>query len=49
VQKGETIDHLAARYDIAVTKLVKLNQLQTDHLEEGQILYVPDRAKKQTT
>ncbi|MBA4541404.1 MULTISPECIES: LysM peptidoglycan-binding domain-containing protein [Thermoactinomyces] len=49
VQRDETIDHVAARYDVAVSQLMKLNQLQTDRLEEGQILYVPDYAKKQTT
>jgi stage VI sporulation protein D len=41
VQKDETIDHVAQRYEISVEKLLKLNRLQTDLLEEGQILYVP--------
>lgn len=41
VQKDETIDHLASRYQVSVENILESNRLKGDRLEEGQILYVP--------
>jgi stage VI sporulation protein D len=41
VQKDETIDQLANRYEVSANQLIRLNRLKTDRLEEGQILHVP--------
>lgn len=41
VQKDETVDHLAEKYDVSAGQLMRINKLESDRLEEGQILYVP--------
>ncbi|SFJ42315.1 LysM peptidoglycan-binding domain-containing protein [Thermoflavimicrobium dichotomicum] len=41
VQKNESVDYLADRFKISTEKLIKANQLQSDYIEEGEILYIP--------
>jgi stage VI sporulation protein D len=42
VQKGDTIDGLAERYDVTVQNLLRVNQLEINQdVYEGQVLYIP--------
>lgn len=42
VQKGETIDLLSDRYDVSVTQLQRVNNLDINQdVYEGQVLYIP--------
>lgn len=42
VQKGDTVDSLAERYDISVNNLLRYNQLEINQdVHEGQVLYIP--------
>lgn len=46
VQENETIDHVANKYEVSADWLVKINRLQTDRLEPGQILQVPEKKNR---
>ncbi|MFD2670500.1 LysM peptidoglycan-binding domain-containing protein [Marinicrinis sediminis] len=41
VQKQDTIDTIAERYEMNPRELLLYNRLEQDHIEEGQILYIP--------
>jgi stage VI sporulation protein D len=41
VQRDESIDTLAAKYDISCDAILKTNHFSTDRLEEGQIVKIP--------
>jgi stage VI sporulation protein D len=42
VQKGDTLDGLADRYDVSVVNLLRVNNLELNQdVYEGQVLYVP--------
>jgi stage VI sporulation protein D len=42
VQKGDTLDSLADRYDVSVPNLLRYNNLELNQdVYEGQVLYVP--------
>lgn len=42
VQKGDTLDSLADRYDVSVPNLLRVNNLELNQdVYEGQVLYVP--------
>lgn len=42
VQKGDTIDSLAERYDVTIQNLLRVNQLEINQdVYEGQVLYIP--------
>jgi len=42
VQKGDTLDSLAERYDVSVPNLLRVNNLElNEDVYEGQVLYVP--------
>lgn len=43
VQKEETLENIADRYDLSSVELLKLNKLESGDLEQGQIIYLPDR------
>ncbi|MBA4496137.1 LysM peptidoglycan-binding domain-containing protein [Paenactinomyces guangxiensis] len=49
VQKDESIDHLAGKYQITADEIIRLNKLQTDRLQEGQIIYIPCRQREETS
>jgi stage VI sporulation protein D len=45
VQQGESIDHIAERYDVTIQQLIRINRLSTeDNVNEGQLLYIPAKA-----
>lgn len=42
VQSGETVEQLAARYEVPVQQLLKVNHLELNQdIYEGQVLYIP--------
>ncbi|MCQ6278279.1 stage VI sporulation protein D [Bacillus sp. EB600] len=42
VQKGDTLDRLAERYDVTMQNLLRVNQLELNQdVHEGQVLYIP--------
>jgi len=42
VQKGDTLDSLADRYDVTVQNLQRVNHLEINQdVYEGQVLYIP--------
>ncbi len=41
VQRGQPIDHLAEQYQVNKDRLIEVNQLKTDFIDEGAILYIP--------
>lgn len=43
VQKGDTLDRLAERYDVTMQSLLKVNHLDLNQdVYEGQVLYIPE-------
>ncbi|WP_059103911.1 stage VI sporulation protein D [Shouchella shacheensis] len=45
IQGTETLEHVAERYEISTAQLTRMNNLESEHLEEGQILYIPVSTK----
>ncbi|WP_100373657.1 stage VI sporulation protein D [Bacillus sp. FJAT-45037] len=45
IQSDETIDTIARRYNVSTSQLARMNQLQEEKVEEGQILYIPASTK----
>nr|WP_175475965.1 stage VI sporulation protein D [Evansella caseinilytica] len=43
VQEGESLESIAARYDIQVSQLLRMNRLNDERVAGGQILYIPVR------
>ncbi|GAE34932.1 stage VI sporulation protein D [Halalkalibacter akibai] len=43
IQENESLDTIADRYEISTSQLVRMNRLQGEQVEEGQILYIPVR------
>ena len=42
IQKGDTLDRLAERYDVSTQNLLKVNHLEiSQNIQEGQVLYIP--------
>jgi stage VI sporulation protein D len=41
VQKDETLEMIAERYEVQTQALIRVNNLDREHLAEGQILYIP--------
>jgi stage VI sporulation protein D len=42
VQKGDTLDRVAERYDVTIQNLLRINNLEINHdVSEGQVLYIP--------
>ncbi|KMJ60322.1 hypothetical protein AB685_05780 [Bacillus sp. LL01] len=49
VQQGESMDHIADRYDVTIQQLIRVNRLSTDdHVSEGQLLYIPVKASSKS-
>ncbi|MFZ7945581.1 LysM peptidoglycan-binding domain-containing protein [Neobacillus sp. 19] len=47
VQKGDTVDSLADRYDVSVQNLLRVNNLELNQdVFEGQVLYIPGSLAK---
>ncbi|SDW25473.1 stage VI sporulation protein D [Marininema mesophilum] len=41
VQKEDSLDTLAERYEVPVNKILHLNHLESNVLEQGQVVYIP--------
>lgn len=41
VQQGESLDKISERYRIPVTTILRTNRLESDTVDEGQVLYIP--------
>ncbi|SDI35828.1 stage VI sporulation protein D [Alteribacillus persepolensis] len=41
IQENESLETIAERYDVTISHLVRYNRLDNEHIEEGQILYIP--------
>ncbi len=41
VQKDESISSIAERYSLTEQQIMRYNKLESEHIEEGQILYMP--------
>lgn len=41
VQEGDNLETIAERYKVPVTNILRRNQLSTDRVDEGQVLYIP--------
>ncbi|WP_088103723.1 stage VI sporulation protein D [Halalkalibacter urbisdiaboli] len=41
IQENESLDQIAERYEVSTTQLVRINRLEREQVEEGQILYIP--------
>ncbi|SFS95716.1 LysM peptidoglycan-binding domain-containing protein [Marininema halotolerans] len=41
VQKEDSLDTIAERYEVSASKILHLNQLESNVLEQGQIVYIP--------
>ncbi len=41
IQENESLDTIADRYEISTSQIVRMNRLQGEQVEEGQILYIP--------
>ena len=49
VKKGDTIDSVVSKYNIRLESLLDVNELSTDRLVAGQILFIPGAALDRTT
>lgn len=43
VKKDDTLDEIAAKYNITTSSIQKYNKLEGDRIEVGQLLYLPDK------
>lgn len=41
IQENESLETIAERYNTTTTHLIRFNRLENEHVEEGQILYIP--------
>lgn len=41
IQPGDSLDKIAERYELTLGQLIRVNQLDNEDIEEGQILYIP--------
>ncbi|WP_240374694.1 stage VI sporulation protein D [Bacillus piscicola] len=46
IQENESLDTIAERYELTISHLLRYNRLDDEHLEEGQILYIPASASR---
>ncbi len=47
IQPGDSLESIAEVYDVQPAQLVRMNEIQDDQVEEGQIIYIPARTSKQ--
>jgi stage VI sporulation protein D len=41
IQRSDTIESIAARYSMPISRILEVNNLTSDRISEGQILYIP--------
>ncbi|WP_257346352.1 stage VI sporulation protein D [Pseudalkalibacillus decolorationis] len=46
IQEGDSLDKIAGKYDVATSQLMRMNRLESEEIEEGQILYIPVSASR---
>ncbi|WP_349408045.1 stage VI sporulation protein D [Pseudalkalibacillus sp. SCS-8] len=46
IQAGDSLDTIAGRYDVPTSQLMRVNRLESEDIEEGQILYIPVSAHR---
>jgi stage VI sporulation protein D len=46
IQPGDSLDTIASRYEISTSHLLRVNRLDSEDVEEGQILYIPVTASR---
>ncbi|MFC5712673.1 LysM peptidoglycan-binding domain-containing protein [Thalassorhabdus alkalitolerans] len=46
IQENESLDTIAKRYDLTTSHLLRVNRLDSEHIEEGEILYIPVTASR---
>jgi len=47
IQPGDSLESIARAYQVQPTQIARLNQLDDEQIEEGQILYIPVKAKQE--
>lgn len=45
-QAGDSLDTIAGKYDVPASHLMRVNRLESEEIEEGQILYIPVSAPR---
>ncbi|WLD92261.1 stage VI sporulation protein D [Alkalihalobacillus sp. AL-G] len=45
-QAGDSLETIAGKYDVPTSQLVRVNRLDSEEIEEGQILYIPVSATR---
>lgn len=46
VQDKDTVDSIAKKYDVKISQLLKMNQLEDEDIVEGQLLHIPQSSHK---
>ncbi|MFV8828735.1 stage VI sporulation protein D [Alkalihalobacterium sp. APHAB7] len=46
IQENESLDTIAERYELSTSQIVRVNRLNEERVEEGQILYIPVGSKR---
>nr|WP_239549090.1 LysM peptidoglycan-binding domain-containing protein [Scopulibacillus daqui] len=46
VQSGDSIESISERYKVPVTSILRKNNLESDFIDEGQVLYIPIPKKR---
>ncbi|OLO40514.1 stage VI sporulation protein D [Alkalihalophilus pseudofirmus] len=46
IQENESLDTIAERYELSTSQIVRVNRLNEEQVEEGQILYIPVGSKR---
>ncbi|MFC7393181.1 LysM peptidoglycan-binding domain-containing protein [Scopulibacillus cellulosilyticus] len=46
VQSGDSIESISERYQVPVTSILRKNNLESDFVDEGQVLYIPIPKKR---
>lgn len=48
IQPGDSLESIAEAYDVQPAQLIRMNEIEDDQVEEGQIIYIPVRTSKQS-
>ncbi|MDE5412423.1 stage VI sporulation protein D [Alkalihalobacterium chitinilyticum] len=46
IQENESLDTIAERYELSTSQIIRVNRLNEERVEEGQILYIPVGSKR---
>ncbi|WKB36823.1 LysM peptidoglycan-binding domain-containing protein [Terrilactibacillus sp. S3-3] len=45
VQTGDSLQAISERYKVSISSLLRRNQLESERVDEGQVLYIPKSGK----